>query len=99
MLGGEDVVKQCRTVDIMADAAYVVLTRDSRSYTGQFFIDDDVLNDVGVSDLENYSCVPGEYTGSPLQYYAWFIIILLVGKKRRKNNNIFGGINMQNKWL
>ncbi|KAK3754641.1 hypothetical protein QZH41_014925, partial [Actinostola sp. cb2023] len=67
MLGGEDVVKQCRTVDIMADAAYVVLTRDSRSYTGQFFIDDDVLNDVGVSDLENYSCVPGEYTGSPLQ--------------------------------
>lgn len=59
MLGGDDAIKQCRTVDIMADAAYVVLTRDSRSYTGQFLIDEDVLKDVGVNDFEKYSCIPG----------------------------------------
>ncbi|XP_031564328.1 hydroxysteroid dehydrogenase-like protein 2 isoform X2 [Actinia tenebrosa] len=59
MLGGEEAIKQCRTVDIMADAAYVILTRDSRSYTGQFLIDEDVLRDVGVTDMEPYACVPG----------------------------------------
>lgn len=59
MLGGEEAIKQCRTVDIMADAAYVILTRDSGSYTGQFLIDEDVLRDVGVTDMEPYACVPG----------------------------------------
>jgi len=60
MLGGDDAIKQCRTVDIMADAAYVVLTRDSRSCTGQVLIDEDVLEDVGVTGFEKYACVPGK---------------------------------------
>ena len=59
MLGGKDALAQCRTDDIMADAAYVVLTRDSRARTGEFLIDEDVLRDVGVTDFEPYSCVPG----------------------------------------
>ena len=32
--GGQEIVSQCRTPDIMADAAYVILTRDSKTYTG-----------------------------------------------------------------
>ena len=48
-----------RTDQIMADAAYVVLTRDSRARTGEFLIDEDVLKEVGVTDFEQYSCVPG----------------------------------------
>ena len=36
--GGGGVSKQCRTPDIMADAAYVMLTRDARSFTGNFVI-------------------------------------------------------------
>ena len=59
MLGGKDALASCRTDQIMADAAYVVLTRDSRSRTGEFLIDEDVLKEVGVTDFEQYSCVPG----------------------------------------
>jgi len=59
MLGGGEVKEECRTVDIMSDAAYLVLTKDSGSYTGNFAIDDEVLYDAGITDLEKYSCVPG----------------------------------------
>ena len=60
MLGGGEIPKGCRTVDIMADAAYLILTSDARSTTGNFFIDDDVLRAAGVTDLERYALVPGE---------------------------------------
>ena len=60
MLGGGDTVaKQCRKPEIMSDAAYIILTKDSKSYTGHFAIDDDVLTSAGVKDFEQYSCVPG----------------------------------------
>lgn len=59
MLGGKEALASCRRDQIMADAAYVVLTRDSRARTGEFLIDEDVLKDVGVTDFEQYSCVPG----------------------------------------
>lgn len=56
MLGGGDAVKaQCRQPEIVADAAYVVLTSDSRSYSGNFDIDEDVLRRSGVTDLKKYS--------------------------------------------
>jgi citronellol/citronellal dehydrogenase len=58
MIDGVD-IKNCRTTDIMADAAYVVLTTPSRDRTGQFLIDDEVLRAAGVTDLERYSVVPG----------------------------------------
>ena len=38
MLGGGGATAQCRTPQIMADAAYIMLTRDSRSFTGNFVI-------------------------------------------------------------
>ena len=43
MLGGEEMAKACRKPEIMADAAYAILTRPSRTCTGNFFIDEDVL--------------------------------------------------------
>jgi citronellol/citronellal dehydrogenase len=43
-----------RTPEIVADAAQVILTRDSRAYTGQFFLDDEVLRSAGVTDLSKY---------------------------------------------
>jgi len=60
MLGGQEIGAQCRKPEIMADAAYALLCRDSRSYTGNFAIDDELLAEVGVQDFEPYSCVPGE---------------------------------------
>jgi len=49
----------CRTPEILADAAYVILNRESKDCTGNFFVDDEVLATVGVTDLETYSVVPG----------------------------------------
>ncbi|TXJ05516.1 MAG: NAD(P)-dependent oxidoreductase [Aeromicrobium sp.] len=43
-----------RNVDIMADAAYWIVTQDSREVTGDFFIDDDVLEAAGVTDFSIY---------------------------------------------
>jgi len=49
----------CRTPEILADAAYVILNRESKDCTGNFFVDDEVLASAGVTDLEKYSVVPG----------------------------------------
>jgi citronellol/citronellal dehydrogenase len=58
MIPGVD-VKLCRTPEILADAAWWVLTSDAREVTGQFFIDDELLARHGVTDLDRYSVVPG----------------------------------------
>jgi citronellol/citronellal dehydrogenase len=58
MIPGVD-VKLCRTPEILADAAWWVLTSDAKAVTGQFFIDDDLLASHGVTDLDRYSVVPG----------------------------------------
>jgi citronellol/citronellal dehydrogenase len=58
MLG--DLVKpeNCRKPEIVADAAYIVLNRDSRAHTGNFYVDDEVLAAEGVTDLGRYAVVP-----------------------------------------
>jgi len=48
-----------RTPDIMADAAWHILTSNSRTTTGNFFIDDEVLAAAGVTDLSRYAVTPG----------------------------------------
>lgn len=57
--------EHCRSVEIMADAAYAVLTADAATTTGNFFIDDEVLRAAGVTDLDQYSVVPGSKTLMP----------------------------------
>jgi citronellol/citronellal dehydrogenase len=44
---------------IIADAAFAIVTRDSRSVTGNFFIDEEVLREEGISDFEHYAVTPG----------------------------------------
>jgi citronellol/citronellal dehydrogenase len=58
MIPGVD-IKLCRTPEILADAAWWVLTSDAKTVTGQFFIDDELLASHGVTDLDHYSVVPG----------------------------------------
>jgi citronellol/citronellal dehydrogenase len=48
-----------RKPEIMADAAHVVLTRDAKQCTGNFFIDDEVLREAGITDLDKYAMTPG----------------------------------------
>ena len=58
MIPGVDTAA-CRTPEILADAAYVILNREYKDCTGNFFVDDEVLASVGITDLEKYSVVPG----------------------------------------
>ena len=52
LLGGDDAVSRCRKPEIMADAAYWILTQPSRAYTGRFAIDEDVLRAAGVTGFD-----------------------------------------------
>ena len=49
----------CRTPDIVADAAHVILTSDAGKTTGHFYIDEEVLSSVGVTDFSRYAVQPG----------------------------------------
>jgi citronellol/citronellal dehydrogenase len=62
IVGGEETMKRSRTPEILADAAYLVLTRD-RGFTGNFLIDDTFLADNGVTDFDRYRFDPAQ----PLQ--------------------------------
>lgn len=55
LLGGEAVAAMSRSPDIMADAAYAIMTRPSREATGNFFIDEEVLRQAGVTDFAKYA--------------------------------------------
>ena len=57
-LGGDEIMKLSRNVDIMADSAYSILIKDSKSFTGNFCIDDLVLYEDGVKDFSKYASVP-----------------------------------------
>ena len=59
LLGGDEMIKHSRKPDIMADAAYIILTKKSSTFTGQFCIDDEILIDAGMENLEQYSVEPG----------------------------------------
>ena len=58
ILGGEALIQMSRTPQIMADAAYHVLTKDSKECTGNFFIDEDVLKNEGITDFSKYAVNP-----------------------------------------
>ena len=58
-LGGDAMMKVSRTPEIYADAAYEVVTRPAREYTGQTLIVEDVLRDAGITDFSGYAAVPG----------------------------------------
>ena len=58
MLEGMVKPENCRTPTIVADAAHAILARDSRACSGNFFIDEEVLLQEGVSDLRQYSVEP-----------------------------------------
>ncbi len=61
MIGGKQLMDMSRKPEIMGEAAYYILSKNSDACTGNFFIDDDVLLENGFSkeDLEQFSVVPG----------------------------------------
>ena len=57
-LGGEAMIAKSRTPEIMADAAYVIMNKDSIQFTGNFCIDDEVLSSEGITDFIKYQVDP-----------------------------------------
>ncbi|RUS19198.1 short chain dehydrogenase [Endogone sp. FLAS-F59071] len=59
VLGGKEMSQGGRTPNVMADAAYYIFTKDSKTFTGNFLIDEIVLRENGVTDMDQYSVTPG----------------------------------------
>jgi NAD(P)-dependent dehydrogenase (short-subunit alcohol dehydrogenase family) len=59
LLGGEMLMKMSRTPDIIADAAFYILSKAAATCSGNSFIDEEVLAKEGITDLSKYSVVPG----------------------------------------
>ena len=59
LLGGDATMKGSRKPDIMADAAYAMLTRKSTEFTGNFCVDETLLREAGTTDFSAYSMTPG----------------------------------------
>src|SRR5664279_1691305 len=59
LLGGEALSKMSRTAEIIADAAFYILSKPSDANTGNCFIDEDVLAGEGITELDQYAVVPG----------------------------------------
>ena len=58
-LGGERMMRVSRTPELCADAAYAVLAKPAREYSGQTLVMEDVLRADGVTDFAKYAAVPG----------------------------------------
>jgi citronellol/citronellal dehydrogenase len=58
LLGGDAMMRASRTPEIMGDAAYVIFTKPSREFSGQFCIDDKILYASGVRDFDRYRVDP-----------------------------------------
>ena len=58
LLGGDELMLHSRKPEIMADAAYVIFSKASREFTGNFCIDDSVIEGEGITDLSNYAMHP-----------------------------------------
>jgi len=59
LLGGEALMKMSRSVDIVADAAFYILSKSSTQCTGNTFIDEEVLAAEGITNLDPYAITPG----------------------------------------
>jgi len=60
LLGGDEMVSRSRTPEIMSDAAHIILTRPAKDCSGNFFIDEELLRDQGVTDFDKYAVDPSK---------------------------------------
>ena len=58
LLGGDAIVQASRKPEIMADAAFIILNKKSKECTGNFFIDEQILKENGVTDFDQYAINP-----------------------------------------
>ena len=59
LLGGEEVIKRARVPQIVADAAFEILRKPSHETSGNYFIDEEILSEAGVTDFDQYQQILG----------------------------------------
>jgi len=59
LLGGEALIKMSRKPEILADAAFYILSKPAKECTGNMFIDENILAEEGITSLEKYDITPG----------------------------------------
>ena len=59
LLGGDETMKMSRKPEILADAAWHIITSDSKQTTGGFYMDDEILVSTGQRSLDHYACIEG----------------------------------------
>ena len=59
IIGGDELMKRSRNPEIVADAAYFILLKESKSNTGNFYLDEAILKENGISNFDSYSHIPG----------------------------------------
>jgi citronellol/citronellal dehydrogenase len=64
-----EILRASRKPAIVADAAHAILLRDSRTFSGHFFLDEEVLRAEGMKNFEQYAVSPGEQLYSDL--FVW----------------------------
>ncbi|XP_023017666.2 hydroxysteroid dehydrogenase-like protein 2 [Leptinotarsa decemlineata] len=84
MLKGRGSHDFSRTVDIMGDSAYAILTQDPKTCTGNFFVDEDVLRKAGVTDLKQYACNPDNADKLAPDYFLDDNIPAIFGAEAKK---------------
>ncbi len=59
-LGGDEMARVSRDARIVADAAHAILNRRAAECSGNFFIDEEVLREEGVTDFSDYAPLAGD---------------------------------------
>jgi len=74
MLGGDDASKSARKPEIMSDAAYAIFQKNSKEFTGNFCVDEELLRKEGITDFDQYAVEPGNKLSAdfflPDRYYT-----------------------------
>lgn len=69
MLSGPDSGDISRKPEIMSDAVYALMCRDSKKTSGKFFIDEEILKEEGVTDFVPYACNPDKANDLMIDFF------------------------------
>jgi citronellol/citronellal dehydrogenase len=88
LLGGDEVMQKARSPEIMGDAAYTILCKDSKTCTGNYFVDEDLLRSEGINDFSKYAQVPDNELMPDFFLYYYLGIHFLYQILIMLNNNL-----------
>ncbi|CAH2000635.1 unnamed protein product [Acanthoscelides obtectus] len=90
LLEGTDTKSFSRKPEMVADAAYAIITQDPKKCTGNFFVDEKVLKDAGITDMTQYLYVPENHDKILPDFFFDGAIPILSGyyEARKKGNKI-----------